>query len=132
MRTTTRKISPAAPPKQSGNPVSSVVTLALWRFRRTWFLLLVTTLGLITAVIVACSIPLFSTVTGTAGMRNILNATPDSSTINVSVTNLGLSTPVVRDVLHQFDPLIQQHIGSYLQSAPDFAMSTDSATVISP
>ncbi len=132
MQTTTRKISPAAPPKRSGNPLTSVMTLALWRLRRTWFLLLITTLGLITTVVVACSIPLFSTVTGTAGMRNILNATPDSSTINVSVTNLGLSTPVVRDVLHQFDPLIQQHIGSYLQSAPDFAMSTDSATVISP
>lgn len=132
MQTLTRKIPSAAPPKPSGNSISSVVTLALWRLRRTWFLLLVTTLGLITTVIVACSIPLFSAVTATAGMRNILNATPDNATLNVSVTNLGLSTSVVHDVLHQFDPLIRQRIGPYLQNTPDFAMNTDGATISPP
>src|SRR5579885_633492 len=132
MQTTTRRTSPAAPPKQSGNPLSSVITLALWRLRRTWFLLLITTLGLITTVIVACSIPLFSTVTGTAGMRNILSAPPDSATISVSVVNQGLSTTIVHDVLHQIDPLIRQHIGPYLENTPDFAMNTNNARIISP
>ena len=132
MQTTTRRTSPATPPKQSGNPISSVVTLAFWRLRRTWFLLLVTTLGLITTVIVACSIPLFSTVTGTAGMRNILSATPDSATISISVVNQGLSTTIVHDVLHQIDPLIRQHIGPYLENTPDFAMNTDNARIVSP
>jgi len=52
----------------------SIVTLAIWRFRHTRFLLLVTTLGLIAAVMVACAVPLFTRTTITAGLRNLLTS----------------------------------------------------------
>ncbi|HEU5229198.1 MAG TPA: FtsX-like permease family protein [Ktedonobacteraceae bacterium] len=132
MQTKTPGTAPIHSPRQARNPVAPVITLALWRVRRTGFLLLITTLGLIATVIVACSIPLFSAVTATAGIRNILNAAPESATLNVSVTNRGLSTPIVHDVLQQFDPLIQQHIASYLQSVPDFSISSTGTGIISP
>ena len=47
----------------------SVMTLALWRLRQTWFLLCIITIGMIAAVMIVCAIPLFSNVTMTAGLR---------------------------------------------------------------
>ncbi len=107
---------------------SSVVTLASWRLRRTWFLLLVTTLGMVTAVIIACTIPLFITITTTAGLRNTLTAPPTSSEIRLEVRTLGASTRLVQNVQSQFDPLFQQNIGTVLKQPPQFVLDSGDFT----
>jgi hypothetical protein len=38
----------------------AVLRLAFWQLRRTWFLLLFISLGMIAAVVIACAIPLLS------------------------------------------------------------------------
>ncbi len=61
--------------------VTSVGTLTLWRWRQHWFLLLMICIGMIAAVTIVCALPLLSTTMQTAGLRNILRATPESSEV---------------------------------------------------
>ncbi len=114
------------------NSFASVVTLASWRLRRTWFLLCVTTLGMITAVVITCAVPLFITVTTTAGLRNALAAQPANSEIRLDTTTLGASTQVVADIHNQFEPLLQHNLGSVLKQPTQFVMQANNFTVISP
>ncbi len=116
----------------TNNSFSSVLTLASWRLRRTWFLLLVTTLGMITAVIITCAVPLFITVTTTAGLRNTLDAQPTSSEIRLDTTTLGASTQLVAAVHQQFDFLFQHNLGNVLTQPAQFILQSNNFTVVSP
>ena len=107
------------------NSFLSVITLASWRLRRTWFLLLITTLGIIAAIVITCAVPLFSTVTTTASVRATLREQPYSSQVNCDLTALGLSSHVFHDVQSQLDPIFQHTIGKYLDGPPSFAISSD-------
>jgi len=99
--------------------MSSVMTLALWRWRQTGFLLLITTIGMIAAVVIACAVPLFSDVMTTAGLRNTLREAPNSSELQLNAGTQGLSTQIVNNVHDQFDGLFKQHLGSLVLSSPD-------------
>ncbi len=114
------------------NSFLSVLTLASWRLRRTWFLLLVTTIGMVTAVIITCAVPLFITVTTTAGLRNTLNAQPTNSEIRIDTTTLGASTRLVSAVQQQFDPLFQHNLGSILAKPTQFVLQSNNFSVVSP
>ncbi len=114
------------------NSFASVVTLASWRLRRTWFLLLVTTLGMVTAVVITCAVPLFITVTTTAGLRNTLNAQPTNSEIRIDTTTLGVSTHVVSDIQQQFEPLFQHTLGNFLVQQTQFVMQSNNFSLVSP
>lgn len=103
----------------------SIITLALWRLRKTWFLLFVNTLGMITAVIIICAIPLFSDVMTTAGLRNVLNEVPTDAEMRVNTQIAGLSTPLVRSVYNQLDAPIRQNIGSLAQQTQFTITSSD-------
>ncbi len=117
---------------RTNNSFASVMTLASWRLRRTWFLLLVTTLGIVTAVIITCAVPLFITVTTTAGLRNTLDAQPTNSEIRIDTTTLGASTRLVSAVQQQFDPLFQHNLGSVLAKPTQFVLQSNNFSVVSP
>ncbi len=108
------------------------LTLASWRLRRTWFLLLVTTLGIIAAVVIACAVPTFLTVTTTASLRATLRNQSASSQINCDIAPLGLSSGVVHDIQKQLDPLFQQGIGKYLNGPAQFTIASNNMDAVSP
>ena len=89
-----------------------VVTLAAWRLRRTWFLLLFIALGMVAAVVIVCTIPLLSSVMTTAGLRNTLRATPESDEIAVYAGDPGISTPIVKAAYNEFAPLFRRYLGT--------------------
>jgi len=97
--------------------LSAITTLAFWQVRRTWFLLLFTTLGLTFAVIIASAIPLLSDTMTTAGIRSTLRATPYSSDITLSIQTNGISSSVVHDIHGQFDSLFHQYLGNAIMPA---------------
>ena len=97
-------------------------TLAFWQLRRTWFLLLFITLGMITAIVIASAIPLLSDVLMTAGLRNTIRATPDSADIQLLTQTNGISSPVVQKIHDQFDSLFHQYLGSAIK--PDLSAIT--------
>ncbi len=97
-------------------------TLAFWQLRRTWFLLLFITLGMVAAIVIASAIPLLSNVMMTAGFRNTLRATPDSADIQLLTQANGISTPVVQKIHDQFDPLFHHYLGNSIK--PDLSAIT--------
>lgn len=106
-------------------PMISVLTLAFWRLRQTWFLLLITTIGIVAAVVIVSVVPLFSDVMTTAGLRNTLKSSPDSAEIEVNAGTLGISTPIMHNVHDQFAGLLQQYLGSLAQPTQFSTVSTD-------
>ena len=109
----------------------SVMTLALLRLRKTWFLLFITSLGMLAAVIITCAIPLFSDVMTTAGLRDTLNATPASAEIPISASTLGLSTSLVNDVHKKLEEPVRQQFGSLAQQTR-FSISSYNISFVHP
>ena len=105
-------------PRQSKSQASNrafkatYVTLAFWQLRKVWFLLLVQGIGLIAAVTIVCSVPLFSTVATTASLHETLNASADTSTMTLNTTTQGFSSKIYNDVQKQLDPMVQRYIGA--------------------
>jgi hypothetical protein len=61
-----------------------MLTLAGQRARKTWGLLLLTELGMLGAVLLACVVPLYANVTMTASLRATLNAQDSSIAVHTS------------------------------------------------
>ncbi len=105
------------PSQQSSKATTSfpsIVTLALWRLRQTWRLLLIIGLGFIAAVVMLCSVPLLSQVAFTAGLRDLLTASLDDSQIALTASPDLLSTQDVATAQRQLDAAMRAQLGSYL------------------
>lgn len=98
--------------KRSRSTLASTLSLASSRWKNTWFLLVIMTLGMIAAVIIVCAVPLFENVMNTAGLRHELRAEPDSAEITVNTITLGLSTSVSTNVRDTFSSLLKQDLGN--------------------
>src|SRR6266566_4038033 len=101
-----------------------VVTLAAWRLRRTWFLLLFIAFGMVAAVVIVCTIPLLSSVMTTAGLRSTLRATPESDEIVVYGGGPGISTSIVQAANNKFAPLFRRYLGNTVQQT-QFSATND-------
>ncbi len=110
----------------------SVTTLALWRLRSTWFLLLVTMLGIIAAVAIASAVPLFSTVTVTAGLHNLLDSAPRNSALTITSQHTGMSTSIEQGMQQQLDPIFQHNLGHYLSPIHSMLLTASSLSVTGP
>ena len=117
--------TPAKESRERSFPLSIVFTLATWRVRSTWFLLLVITLGMVVAVVIAWTIPLFSSVMETAGLRSTLRATSDSAEVTLNTTTQRLSSPIVKAVHQQFAPLLHNSLGNSLQPEQSAILGQD-------
>ncbi len=111
---------------------SSIVTLALWRLRSTWFLLLMTMLGVIAAVAVVSAVPLFSTITVTAGLHTLLDSTPRSSALTIISQHMGMSSTIEQSMQEQLDPIFQHNLGSYLNPTHSTLLTASNIAVTGP
>lgn len=123
---------PTRTSRNAKTPFSSVMTLAAWRLRRTWFLLFMVALGLIAAVVVACAVPLFLPITTTAGLRGVLREQTTNAQITSAISPLGLSSRVVQGIQQQTTPMFQQNIGGYLDGSPQFSIESSNIDSLSP
>ncbi len=112
-------------PRRKGFLPFAILTLAFWQLRRTWFLLLMITLGMIAAVVIVCTLPLLSDVMLTAGLRSTLRATPDSAHIMVNTQTNGISSSVVRDVHNRFDALLHGYLGKTIAPSGSSILCND-------
>ena len=117
--------------KSSRSLVPSFVILARWRVRQTRGLLLVTWLGMIAAVVVVCTVLLFSQVAQTAGLRQTLTAFPEDPVITLQSEPNLLSTQVIADDKQQLNAFMQAHLGRYLSQDTQFRISATS-TMVAP
>lgn len=102
-----------------------MLTLASWRLRSTWFLLLIIAFGIIVAVVVASTIPLFSNVMTTAGLRSTLRSTPENTDITLNTATQRVSTPIAHAIHDQFDPLFHQYLGNSIHLEQSVLLSED-------
>lgn len=77
-----RSDRPSQPPRQKPR-ISPGVTLAFWRLRQTWQLLLVMGIGIVAAVTFVSTVPFYSDATTTIGLRDVLSSSAQNSEIAV-------------------------------------------------
>ncbi len=103
--------------------VPPVVTLAAWRVRQTWRLLLVTGVGIIAAVMLVCAVPLYSAVSMSAGLRSALSTSFQTSDIIVQGSSAQISSQIISQATHSINSEFQQKLGPYL-SPLEFSIET--------
>ncbi len=103
--------------------VPPTVTLALWRLRRTWRLLVITGVGMVSAVMLVCAVPLYSQVSLTAGLRDILNAAPQNADMIVYSVGEQINESFLNKVNSELNQQFQQTLGPYLLP-PQFSVQT--------
>ena len=104
--------------------LSSTATLAYWQLRQTWRLLLVTSFGMVAAIVLVCAVPLYSQVTTTAGLRSTLASLGDNADITVRSTAQQISLSAIQSVQQELNKEVQQNLGPYLGPSPQFSVST--------
>ncbi len=113
------------PPRRASRAlVPPTVTLALWRLRATWRLLLLTGVGILAAVMLVCAVPLYTQVALTAGLRGVLTTTPQATAITLRAAVGTLTTTSLTRETDTFTSLMQQHLGAYLASATESFLQT--------
>ncbi|MEO8973265.1 MAG: FtsX-like permease family protein, partial [Ktedonobacteraceae bacterium] len=104
------------------------VLLAWWQVRPTWRLLLVMCVGIIVAVAFVCTVPLYSDVAMTAGLRNALTSPTESADIVVSSPSEQLDTGAVGKTTQSLNTLFSKDLGSFINPAqlsiqvPDYTL----------
>src|SRR5258708_34479462 len=110
----------------------AVARLARWRFKQMWRFLLVTWLGILAMVVLACAPPLFSRVAISADLRATAANSPDGQSIIVAVTSLSPTNEQVRQAEQQLDHLLKQGaLAAYLHAAPQLIVQTPPLNLLS-
>ncbi len=112
--------------------VTSVGTLALWRWRQHCFLLLMICIGMIAAITIVSTIPLLSPTMQTAGLRNVLRASPESSEVALRAQVAGLSSQGIEQSYQSTNPFLQQHLKAYLNGPPRLDFQTPLYSILAP
>ncbi len=122
-------------------PIASLTTLALWLVRQTWSLLLITGVGILAAVLIVCSVPLYANVASTAGLRAYLRASPVSTSVTVRSDARLVSSRELQRISQQIDHEVRQNLGTFVKPgqfslhAPNFNLmrtGRDGLTVPGP
>lgn len=113
-------------------PLLTIITLATWRLRQSWLLLLVTGLGMVAAVMLVCTIPIFSQVSTTVGLRGVLNASPESPYIFLNTGSSVITPSIVNYIRQQLTPPMQKSLGQYMSAPPEFSLQSQEMDIVSP
>src|SRR2546421_7650129 len=99
--------------------------LARWRFKQMWRFLLVTWLGMLAMVVLACAPPLFSRVAISADLRAVVANAPDGQDLIVQVISLSPTTTQVQQVAQRLNRLLKQgSFGAYFQGTSQLVVQT--------
>ena len=103
----------------------AIAKLARWRFKQMWRFLLVTWLGMLAMVVLACAPPLFSRVAISADLRAVVANAPDGQDLIVQVISLSPTTTQVQQVSQRLNRLLEQgSLGAYLQGTSQLVVQT--------
>jgi putative ABC transport system permease protein len=112
-------VTPARKRRKARRPprgrVPEVITLAAWRVRETWRLLLITALGCIVAVTLVSSVPLYSDVSMSAGLRGVLSTSYQSSDVVVQGQSSFISTSFISATTQKLNAEFHSKLGQFLK-----------------
>ncbi len=101
--------------KQRRGRIPGVMTLAAWRVRETWRLLLIVALGCIAAVTLVSSVPLYSDVSMSAGLRSVLSTSYQSSDVVVQGQSDVVSKTFIQATTQKLNAEFQSKLGQFLK-----------------
>lgn len=116
------KIPAARRPRRALVPPALV--MALWRLRVHWRLLLATGVGLIAAVMLVCTVPLFARVALSAGLRDAVRTVPESGDIVVTLTTSHADPASLSMAQSIATSDIRRDLGDAVTSEPDLKVQT--------
>src|SRR6266581_4760063 len=97
--------------------------LAVILSRKTWGLLLITGLGFVAAVMLACAVPLYSDVSMTAGLRGALTSSSANADIVVQSFAEQINLQKIDETTNILNQEFKGKLGLYL-SSPQFTIQT--------
>jgi putative ABC transport system permease protein len=103
--------------------IPPTLTLALIRLRKTWGLLLITGVGFVAAVMLACAVPLYSDVSMTAGLRGALTSSSQNADIVVQSFAEQINRQIIDGTTQSLNQEFNNKLGPYL-SLPQFSIQT--------
>ena len=110
----------------------STIKLAFWQLRQTWRLLLVTGVGIIAAVMLACAVPLYSQVAMTAGARSALTGGFGGNVdIVVRSSSRQISMQFVNKATQELNSEVQKNLGPFLGSI-QMSINTQLVSILAP
>jgi ABC-type antimicrobial peptide transport system permease subunit len=121
--------APALSPRASRALVPPTITLAFQRLREVWGLLLVTGLGMLSAVVLVCAVPLYSQVAMTAGMRSVLASFSQNDDIVVRTRPSLVSTQVIDATTQQLAQEMRRNLGTFL-APPQISIQTQLLNIL--
>ncbi len=101
--------------KTRGKRLPGVVTLARWRVRQTWRLLLITGLGIMAAVMLVCAVPLYSDVSQSIGLRGVISTSYQSSDVIVDSQSAIVSKAGIDHTTSNLNAEFNKKLGPYLK-----------------
>jgi putative ABC transport system permease protein len=108
---------------------SSTILLAMQRIRTTWRMLLITGLGILSAVMLICAAPMYSKVALTAGMRSVFTTYAQNGEIVVRSQPRLISSNIINQTTRRLNTDFQQALGPFL-APPQFSLETQPFAVL--
>jgi putative ABC transport system permease protein len=115
-------------------PFFSIVTLAFWQARQIWRLLVICGVGMLTATVLVCMVPLYSQVALSTGLHAALNAASTTSSVNVNGTLNGTSDPhAIETLSRQLTQTLQSDIAdNVIIPHPQSSVQLAATPILSP
>lgn len=112
--------------------IPPTATLAVWRLRQTWRLLLLAGLGTIAAVLLVCIVPLFTQVALEAGLRDVLASATGAAQIDVTMYSQQPSAGLARQAQTRLDAIVPTELGPYSTGTSEFHATFDGLQIVPP
>lgn len=114
-------------------PLASLIFLAFWRLRQSWNLLLLIGIGMIVSVTLVCTIPLYTLVATSAGVRGAFTSNPQQQYITINgYGKPGFSLSNSQQFKGELDQLFQQYLGNSVNNTPQFVAQTAFSPLANP
>lgn len=102
--------------------LASMATLARWQLRQTGRLLGIIGLGLLTAVVLMCAIPLYVQVSLSAGVRHTLQANPQNLALTVHAQSQIFQAQAFASIQDDVSALVHSNLAASSASTPDLSL----------
>jgi len=108
----------------------ATVKLARWQIRKTWWLLLVTGLGILIAVVFVCAVPLYAQIAISAGIRDALSADPQGTYVTVHSLSQEVDAAATSAITQRIQQEMSDKLGSFVGKHAQFSLQAQGLSIL--
>lgn len=113
---------PGRAQKRARTPLSSLATLTGWQLRQNGRLLALIGLGLLTAAVLVCAIPLYVQVSLSAGVRHTLETDPQNLALTVHAQSQIFQSAALESIQNDISSLVHTQLADQIARRPDLSL----------